>query len=98
MSTQIIFIHLPICFTVASMALEQLYDFPCVHPTQVLTNTSGKTIHPDSKVPGANVGPTWGQQAPGGAHVGPMNPAICTRHPFLGRTRVMSSSIMLHLT
>ena len=31
---------------------------------------------PDSKVHGANVGPTWGRQDPGGPHVGPMNFAI----------------------
>ena len=27
---------------------------------------------PDSKVHGANMGPIWGQQNPGGPHVGPM--------------------------
>ena len=31
---------------------------------------------PDSKVHGANVGPTWGRQDPGGSHIGPMNFAI----------------------
>ena len=31
---------------------------------------------PDSKVHGANMGPTWGQQDPGGSHVGHMNLAI----------------------
>ena len=31
---------------------------------------------PDSKVHGANMGPIWGQQDPGGPHVGPMNLAI----------------------
>ena len=31
---------------------------------------------PDSKVYGANMGPTWGRQGPGGPHVGPMNFAI----------------------
>ena len=31
---------------------------------------------PDSKVHGANMGPTWGQQDPGGPHVGHMNLAI----------------------
>ena len=30
----------------------------------------------DSKVPGANMGPIWGRQDPGGPHVGPMNFAI----------------------
>ena len=33
-------------------------------------------MNPDSKVHGANMGPTWGQQDPGGPHVGPMNFAI----------------------
>ena len=32
--------------------------------------------YPDSKVNGANVGPIWGRQAPGGPHVGPMNLAF----------------------
>ena len=27
----------------------------------------------DSKLHGANMGPIWGQQDPGGPHVGPMN-------------------------
>ena len=29
--------------------------------------------HPNSKVPGANMGPIWSRQDPGGPHVGPMN-------------------------
>ena len=29
-------------------------------------------MFPDSKVHGANMGPIWGQQDPGGPHVGPM--------------------------
>ena len=28
---------------------------------------------PDSKVHGANMGPIWGRQDPGGPHVSPMN-------------------------
>ena len=32
--------------------------------------------YPDSKVHGANMGPNWGRQDPGGHHVGPMNLAI----------------------
>ena len=31
---------------------------------------------PDSKVHGANMGPIWDPQNPGGLHVGPMNFAI----------------------
>ena len=33
-------------------------------------------IYPDSKVQGANMGPTWVLSAPDGPHVGPMNLAI----------------------
>ena len=33
-------------------------------------------FYPDSKVHGANMGPIWGQQDPGGPHAGPMNFAI----------------------
>ena len=36
-------------------------------------------IYPDSKVHGANMGPIWGRQDPGGPHVGPMNFAIWAR-------------------
>ena len=37
--------------------------------------TSNK-YDPHSKVDGANMGPTWARQDPGGPHVGPMNFAI----------------------
>ena len=32
--------------------------------------------YPDNKVHGANMGPTWGRQDPGGPHVGHVNLAI----------------------
>ena len=38
---------------------------------------------PDSKVHGANMGPTWVQLAPDGPHVGPMNFAIRGVHTLL---------------
>ena len=31
------------------------------------------SVVPDSKVHGANMGPIWGRQGPGGPYVGPMN-------------------------
>ena len=34
---------------------------------------------PDSKVDGANMGPIWGRQGPGGPHVGPVNVAVWDR-------------------
>ena len=33
-------------------------------------------VYPDRKVYGANMGPTWGRQNPGGPHVGHVNLAI----------------------
>ena len=38
--------------------------------------TIAHNIYPDSKIHGANMGPIWGRQDPGGPHAGPMNPAI----------------------
>ena len=35
-----------------------------------------RSFNPDSKVHGANMGPTWVLSAPSGPHVGPMNLAI----------------------
>ena len=35
--------------------------------------TNGASTIPDSKVHGANMGPIWGRQDPGGPHAGPMN-------------------------
>ena len=43
----------------------------CFHKTEY--------SHPNSKVHGANMGPTWGRQDPGGPHVSPINFAISTR-------------------
>ena len=44
-------------------------------PVEIVRNDSF-ILPPDSKVYGANIGPTWGRQDPGGLHVGPMNLAI----------------------
>ena len=38
---------------------------------------------PDSKAHGANMGPIWGRQDPGGPHVGPMN--------FVSRVHIIGS-------
>ena len=42
--------------------------------------------NPDNKVHGANMGPIWGRQDPGGPHVGPMNFAIWERENRLWRS------------
>ena len=43
---------------------QTVWNTPCFQPS------------PDSKVHGANMGPIWSRQDPGGPHVGPMNLAI----------------------
>ena len=49
--------------------------YPCLDVIMVRVNPIGR--HPwYSKVHGANMGPIWGRQEPGGLHVGPMNFAI----------------------
>ena len=54
----------------------------CVSAVQFANQTCFTTcIYPDSKVHGANTGPIWGRQDPGGLHVGPMNFVIWV--PFL---------------
>ena len=57
---------------------------------------------PDSKVHGANMGPTWGQQDPGGSHIGPMNFAICgslviTAYHGLVQNCSISSSLAIEI-
>ena len=47
--------------------------------------------HPDSKVNGANMGPIWGQQDPGGPHVSPMNFAIWVYAPILWNLIILNS-------
>ena len=50
-------------------------------------------MYHDSKVHGANMGPIWGRQDPGGSHVGPMNfaiwVAICM-HTFINLFYIVS--------
>ena len=48
-----------------NMRSNDAWDFP--PPFEIL---------PDSKVHGANMGPIWGRQDPGGTHIGPMNLAL----------------------
>ena len=62
----------------------------------------GPYFNSDSKFHGANMGPIWGRQDPGGAHVGPMNFAIWEHWYCLSRCkdshykdeRVMRSSYL----
>ena len=58
-------------------------DIYCIPPvtlaelcTSLYSTSFLFNVYPDSKVHGANMGPTWDRQDPGGPHVGPMNLAI----------------------
>ena len=53
---------------------------------------------PDSKVHGANMGPIWGRQDPGGPHVGPMNFAICVTFELYGYFRCLQVFIQSKIT
>ena len=50
---------------------------------------------PDSKVYGANMGPIWGRQDPGGPHVGPMKLAFWDIGPPL---EVLVSGLLSYTT
>ena len=45
-------------------------------PTNLTKHRQKYDSAPDSKAHRANMGPIWGQQDPGGPHVGPMNFAV----------------------
>ena len=52
-------------------------EFGSQKPDPYASPKNGPPHHvSDSKVHGANMGPIWGRQDPGGPHVGPMNFAI----------------------
>ena len=48
---------------------------------RVMTSSWLGEYFPDNKVRGANMGPIWGRQDPGGPHVGPMGLAIWVQYP-----------------
>ena len=56
-----------------------MHSFDYIARDQVFApqnNTNANPDNIDSKVHGANMGPTWVLSAPDGPHVGPMNLAI----------------------
>ena len=57
----------------------------------ILHENELKQANPNSKVHGANMGPTWVLSAPNGPHVGPMNLVI---REGLGHTRVTCGQAM----
>ena len=67
---------------------SKIKNMDCTHKRHLISHTQWwemmclfwvfwrKLNVPDSKVDGANMGPIWGRQVPGGPHVGPINLAI----------------------
>ena len=49
--------------------------------TKPLLAASVGSRDPDGKIHGADMGPIWGRQDPGGPHVGPMNLALWCNSP-----------------
>ena len=52
-----------------------------------------ESLHPESKIHGANKGPTWVLSAPDGPHVGPMNLAIGVGKYYLLRYVEISAQV-----
>ena len=53
-----------------------MYDLWLTSQHWPLSVNKNYYYNPDSKVYGANMGTIWGQQDPGGPHVGPVNLVI----------------------
>ena len=82
----------------------------CTLQSPVLNQRSPATTHahthmhpltymctpPNSKVHGANMGPIWGRQDPGGPHVGPMNFAIWACIPTVHSRNVNCHPVVNH--
>ena len=63
--------HWPLCEGFTGDRVNSPYKWPVTRKTFPFDD-----VIMDSKVHGANMGPIWGRQVPGGPHVGPMNFAI----------------------
>ena len=64
--------------TVYSIAYNKA-TIKCLHYwpfNRTVNKIASSDSFPDRKVHGANMGPIWGRQDPGGPHVGPMNLTI----------------------
>ena len=64
-----------------------------VEPSATIRSYSGLILGPDSKVHGANMGPTWVLTAPDGPHDGPMNLAIRGLAPSQWETLLQSNPV-----
>ena len=70
-------------FLLISEVMWQGCIFIIIATSSRANNSLCHSNFPDSKVHGANMGPTWVLSSPGGPHVGPMNIAIREYHVVL---------------
>ena len=61
-----------LCYFMEIKSVRDARKYICTAKTRT-TIISIPHGYPDSKIQGANMGPIWGRQDPGGPHVGPMN-------------------------
>ena len=52
-------------------------------------------IYPDTKDHGANMGPIWGRQDPGGPHVGPIDFAVWVIGQQAHLFKILQSSVVI---
>ena len=95
----IILDYLSMSFMVTSLMPEQS-QYGC--PSDIIMKFDRKIRpyqaterQPYSKVHGANMGPIWGRQDPGGPHVGPMNLVIWEKHLMISITVLKYCTIAL---
>ena len=75
------------CHVCGAFCCSQSSSFMAPMAALVQEVSTRNYVFPNCKVYGANMGPTWGRQDPGGPHVGPINLAIWVnllRYDFCG--------------
>ena len=79
----------PVIYNIGTWMILRKYIQFAVQPINELCSRSC----PDSKIHGANMGPIWGRQDPGGPHVGPMNFTlwVSVRNPLVSFSFIMIS-------
>ena len=74
MYISILLMHSSIPAIIPFVLIKRWYvEFVMTLYVQMMVCETRSKSYPDSKVHGANMGPIWGRQDPGGPHVGPMN-------------------------
>ena len=79
------------CFRKVQLAINQhWFRWLVVDNNPLFESVMAWCIYPDNKLHGANMGPTWGRQDPGGPHLGHMKIAIWVVVEWLDPDECMS--------